>query len=51
LLFKVIGCHFRLHRRVGDFLTRQAQTLNSGIFEIGSSARIVIWLAAFFPGQ
>jgi len=31
--------------------TRHAQTLYSGIFEIGSSARFVRRLAYFFPGQ
>ena len=31
--------------------TRQAQTLYSGIFEIGSSARFVSRFADFFPGQ
>ena len=33
------------------FSIRQAQTLNSGILEIGSSARLVSWLADFLPGQ
>ncbi len=33
------------------FSTLHAHTLNSGIFEIGSRARLVIWLAAFLPGQ
>src|SRR5215831_12920126 len=31
--------------------TRHAQTLYSGIFEIGSSARFVSRFADFFPGQ
>ncbi len=31
--------------------TRHAQTLYSGIFEIGSSARLVTRLADFIPGQ
>jgi hypothetical protein len=30
---------------------RTAATLNSGIFEIGSTARLVSWLAALPPGQ
>ena len=31
--------------------TRTAATLNSGIFEIGSTARLVSWFAALPPGQ
>ena len=31
--------------------TLHAHTLNSGILEIGSSARLVMRLAAFLPGQ
>jgi len=33
------------------FLTRTAQTLYSGIFEIGSCAEIVNWFALFAPAQ
>src|SRR5690606_32644161 len=33
------------------FSTRTAETLYSGIFESGSSARLVSWLAACRPGQ
>jgi hypothetical protein len=31
--------------------TLTAHTLNSGIFEMGSCAEIVNWLALFLPGQ
>ena len=31
--------------------TRTAATLNSGIFDIGSTARLVSWFAALPPGQ
>src|SRR5512141_685913 len=34
-----------------DFLMRTAQTLNSGIFETGSCAEMVNWLADLRPGQ
>ena len=30
---------------------RTAATLNSGIFDVGSTARLVSWFAAFAPGQ
>src|SRR5439155_10045481 len=54
-VFEEISCHaFVLPGLVGAsaiFSTRHAQTLNSGILEIGSSARLVSWFADFLPGQ
>ena len=54
-VLKEISCHrFVPPGFVGAFATfstLQAQTLNSGILEIGSSARWVSWFADFLPGQ
>src|SRR5213075_1697342 len=53
--FRVIGCHrvlpFGFAGASATFSTLQAHTLNSGILEIGSSARLVSRFADFLPGQ
>ena len=54
-VFEGMGSHrtfpLGLAGAFATFSTLHAQTLNSGILEIGSSARWVNWFADFLPGQ
>lgn len=48
---KFFGGCFCHERQFSPFRTRTAHTLYSGIFEMGSCAAMVNWLADFLPGQ